>query len=51
MNAVMVYRMFIPIGNRSAQHIWVIDKKEDETVIRDKSFQVMYVPLTDAPID
>ena len=43
--------MFIPVGDRYAQYVWVIDKKEDGTVIRNKSFQVMYVPLTDSPKD
>ena len=41
-------RLFIPVGEGS-QYIWVIDKKEDGTVVREKSFGVRYVPLTDAP--
>lgn len=42
-------RMFIPVGNATAQYIWVIDKKEDGSVERKKSFGVRYVPLTDEP--
>ncbi|EEH39568.2 protein-L-isoaspartate(D-aspartate) O-methyltransferase [Paracoccidioides lutzii Pb01] len=53
-------RMFIPVesggesGMRSfglggSQYIWVVDKKEDGTVVKDKIFGVSYVPLTDAP--
>ncbi len=41
-------RLFIPVGEES-QYIWMIDKKEDGTVVREKSFGVRYVPLTDAP--
>ncbi|KAF6241118.1 hypothetical protein HO173_000912 [Letharia columbiana] len=43
-------RLFIPVGE-GMQYIWVIDKKEDGSVVREKSFGVMYVPLTDAPKD
>ena len=43
-------RLFIPVGEDS-QYIWVIDKKEDGSVVRNKSFGVRYVPLTDAPKD
>jgi protein-L-isoaspartate(D-aspartate) O-methyltransferase len=42
-------RMFIPVGSSGLQHIWVIDKKEDGSVEREKTFGVSYVPLTDAP--
>ena len=54
-------RMFIPVesggeegGIRSfslggAQYIWIVDKKEDGTVHKEKVFGVSYVPLTDAP--
>ena len=31
------------------QHIYVIDKKEDGTVVKSKEYGVQYVPLTDAP--
>ncbi len=41
-------RLFIPVGE-DTQYIWVIDKKEDGSVVREKSFGVRYVPLTDAP--
>lgn len=43
-------RLFIPVGE-DMQHIWVIDKKEDGSVVREKLFGVRYVPLTDAPKD
>ena len=43
------FRMFIPVSDKYMQHIWVIDKKEDGTIERKKSFGVQYVPLTDAP--
>ncbi len=43
-------RLFIPVGE-DMQYIWVIDKKEDGSVVREKSFGVRYVPLTDAPKD
>ena len=42
-------RMFIPVAGGFGQHIWVIDKKEDGSVKKEKSFGVQYVPLTDAP--
>lgn len=54
-------RMFIPVesgngggvmgslGFGGGQHIWVVDKKEDGTIHKEKVFQVSYVPLTDAP--
>ena len=54
-------RMFIPVeshpgegglgqvGLGSGQHIWVVDKKADGTVVKEKVFAVSYVPLTDAP--
>lgn len=41
-------RLFIPVGEEM-QFIWVIDKKADGSVVREKSFGVRYVPLTDAP--
>lgn len=41
-------RLFIPVGV-DVQYIWIIDKMEDGTVVREKSFGVRYVPLTDAP--
>lgn len=54
-------RMFIPveaenngslagrIGLGGGQYIWVVDKKADGSVHKEKVFQVSYVPLTDAP--
>ncbi|OJJ00992.1 hypothetical protein ASPVEDRAFT_129194 [Aspergillus versicolor CBS 583.65] len=54
-------RMFIPVnaddehGTLSSaafgggQHIWVVDKKEDGSIHKEKVFQVSYVPLTDPP--
>ena len=44
-----IFRLFIPVGNGSSQYIWVIDKKEDGSVQKKRSFGVRYVPLTDAP--
>lgn len=41
-------RLFIPVGE-DVQHIWVIDKKVDGSVVREKMYGVRYVPLTDAP--
>lgn len=54
-------RMFIPVetenngslagrlGLGGGQYIWVVDKKADGSVHKEKVFQVSYVPLTDAP--
>jgi len=54
-------RMFIPVesanvdkalrqvGLGGPQHIWVVDKKADGSVHKEKVFAVSYVPLTDAP--
>ncbi|KAL4945351.1 hypothetical protein BDV06DRAFT_40612 [Aspergillus oleicola] len=51
-------RMFIPVssggGLSSAvlgdgQYIWVVDKKEDGSIHKEKVFAVSYVPLTDPP--
>jgi protein-L-isoaspartate(D-aspartate) O-methyltransferase len=51
-------RMFIPVESESAtgvlgmsggQHIWIVDKKADGSVRKEKVFAVSYVPLTDAP--
>ena len=41
-------RLFIPVGEES-QYIWIIDKREDGSIVREKGFGVRYVPLTDAP--
>ena len=52
-------RLFIPVDSsndtsltssvRGGQYIWVVDKKADGSVHKQKVFQVKYVPLTDAP--
>lgn len=42
-------RLFVPVAEGYAQHIWVVDKKVDGSVERKKLFGVQYVPLTDAP--
>ncbi|KAL6233483.1 hypothetical protein BDW75DRAFT_231913 [Aspergillus navahoensis] len=54
-------RMFIPVNAEDdqgtlfraafggGQYIWVVDKKEDGTIHKEKVFQVSYVPLTDPP--
>ncbi|KAK4696751.1 protein-L-isoaspartate(D-aspartate) O-methyltransferase, partial [Lecanoromycetidae sp. Uapishka_2] len=41
-------RLFIPVGE-GTQYIWVIDKKEDGSVVRERTMGVRYVPLTDHP--
>jgi len=40
-------RMFIPVGT-GHQSIWQIDKKENGEVVRERLYDVRYVPLTDA---
>ena len=54
-------RLFIPvesehngttaggIATSEGQYIWVVDKRADGSVHKEKVFQVSYVPLTDAP--
>lgn len=51
-------RLFIPVesgsnesnlGTEGGQYIWVVDKRADGSVQKEKVFQVSYVPLTDAP--
>ncbi|KAF2130025.1 protein-L-isoaspartate O-methyltransferase [Dothidotthia symphoricarpi CBS 119687] len=42
-------RLFVPVKEGAVQHIWVVDRKADGSVEREKSFGVQYVPLTDAP--
>ncbi|KAJ5210297.1 Protein-L-isoaspartate(D-aspartate) O-methyltransferase [Penicillium cf. griseofulvum] len=49
-------RLFIPVESKDesdnlngGQYIWVVDKKEDGSIHKEKVFQVSYVPLTDAP--
>ncbi|KAL4783971.1 protein-L-isoaspartate O-methyltransferase [Aspergillus varians] len=54
-------RMFIPVNAENeqgrlaraafggGQYIWVVDKREDGSIHKEKVFQVSYVPLTDPP--
>ncbi|KXG49429.1 Protein-L-isoaspartate(D-aspartate) O-methyltransferase [Penicillium griseofulvum] len=49
-------RLFIPVESEDesenlngGQYIWVVDKREDGSIHKEKVFQVSYVPLTDAP--
>lgn len=42
-------RLFVPVEEGYMQHIYVIDKKADGKVERQKLYGVRYVPLTDAP--
>lgn len=42
-------RLFVPVEEDFAQHIYVIDKKSDGSLERQKLYGVQYVPLTDAP--
>ncbi len=46
---MVVFRLFIPVEENFLQYIWVIDKKEDGSVEKKKTYGVRYVPLTDAP--
>lgn len=49
----MELRLFVPVEESAegagTQYIWVIDKKEDGQVERNKLYGVRYVPLTNAP--
>lgn len=43
-------RMFVPVeGDDQMQHIYIVDKLEDGSVVKKKDIGVRYVPLTDAP--
>ncbi|KAG2421645.1 hypothetical protein HFD88_005620 [Aspergillus terreus] len=51
-------RMFIPVSAEGpgatfaamgGQYIWVVDKKSDGSIHKEKVFPVSYVPLTDSP--
>jgi protein-L-isoaspartate(D-aspartate) O-methyltransferase len=46
---IMRTRLFMPVGERDNQYIYVIDKKEDGSVEKNRLYGVRYVPLTDAP--
>lgn len=43
------HRIFIPIAEGYSQYIYVIDKKEDGSINKEKLYGVQYVPLTDSP--
>jgi hypothetical protein len=43
------HRLFMPVGERGNQYIYVVDKGEDGSVERKRLYGVLYVPLTDAP--
>ncbi|KAF7846185.1 hypothetical protein BT93_L4922 [Corymbia citriodora subsp. variegata] len=42
-------RLFMPVEEDGLQHIYVIDKQEDGSIVKKKLYGVRYVPLTDAP--
>jgi len=42
-------RLFVPVAEGFSQYIYVVDKKEDGSVEKQKMYGVQYVPLTDAP--
>ncbi|KAF2500578.1 protein-L-isoaspartate O-methyltransferase [Lophium mytilinum] len=42
-------RLFVPVEEGGQQYIFVVDKKGDGRVVRERLFAVSYVPLTDAP--
>lgn len=42
-------RIFVPVEEDGVQHIYVLDKREDGSVDKEKLYGVRYVPLTDAP--
>jgi protein-L-isoaspartate(D-aspartate) O-methyltransferase len=42
-------RLFVPVEEDGNQFVWVVDKKEDGSVVKEKMYGVQYVPLTDAP--
>jgi protein-L-isoaspartate O-methyltransferase len=44
-------RLFMPVGERGNQYIYVVDKKEDGSVETSRLYGVLYVPLTDAPLE
>lgn len=44
-------RLFVPVEEEGMQYIWVIDKKEDGSVVKERTIGVKYVPLCDAPAE
>jgi protein-L-isoaspartate(D-aspartate) O-methyltransferase len=42
-------RLFVPVKEDGQQWVFVVDKKSDGSVVRERLFGVQYVPLTDAP--
>lgn len=46
---IMRTRLFMPVGERDSQYIYIVDKKEDGSIQKTKLYGVRYVPLTDAP--
>ena len=44
-------RLFVPVKEDGQQWIFVIDKKNDGSVVKERLFGVQYVPLTDAPAE
>lgn len=42
-------RLFVPVVEGFGQFIYVVDKKADGSVVKEKMYGVQYVPLTDAP--
>lgn len=42
-------RLFVPVEEGGLQHIYVVDKRQDGSVKRERLYGVRYVPLTDAP--
>lgn len=44
-------RLFVPVEEEGVQYIWVIDKKEDGSVVKERTIGVRYVPLCDAPVE
>lgn len=43
-------RLFVPVEEDGLQHIYVVEKKADGSVERQKLYGVRYVALTDAPV-
>jgi protein-L-isoaspartate(D-aspartate) O-methyltransferase len=43
------HRLFMPVGERGDQYIYIVEKKKDGSVEKNRLYGVLYVPLTDAP--